>query len=668
MLYEVSDLCFSIFFLAGPFFGDGRFVACLITQLKEHHVDSIALPPWEWCDRNRTLTEKQDHVQISFYISKISVFSVFSTILLLALIFQCCARCFARCCARYCGRICNGCYIKSCCRCYIRCCSRHCGGCCCGWCEEKLVSKTEALHSSVLTVYCVKKRIEQPVSKKYRPRVTEAEKVALCSVSDGTTVYLITLKGDQISKLQEGKTYIIENATVKDDHPVPKLSLEKKNSRLFRTAPLQLDEKLIRKAQESIDPSTERAALNDPALYLKKGYITLTGEVVSPIQTDIPVKDITIKEAGDTVTVYLTKKPATVSLETGQKIEISHVKVKKNKIFGKKLMASYYTVISDSEGSHIKVKGYDTDNKVLLTEEWKELSVPSSVWHEDLDQLLQTLPAELKITRWDQKVTKVEKAPFEKSSVYRVHCVVKRTVQRTSKYDFYRDSVRVREREDVALCSVSDGTAVYLITLKGDQISELQEGETYIINNATVKEDRPVPEMILGNETEVFRMDPLQLDEKLMHKAQESINPSSERAALNDPALYLKKGYITLTGEVVSLSAPKWIEGDILAPVRDVEIQEAGVTKTLSLHKDAATVPLETGQMIEITHVKVEENDTQEQKLMSSDYTVISVQQGSRVEERRSLLQHEGLATSDDSNFLSARRDQDLIDMEIFKF
>ncbi|XP_037401617.1 uncharacterized protein LOC108416231 [Pygocentrus nattereri] len=299
------------------------------------------------------------------------------------------------------------------------------------------------LHSSVLTVYCVKKRIEQPVSKKYRPRITEAEKVALCSVSDGTAVYLITLKGDQISKLQEGKTYIIENATVKDDHPVPKLSLEKKKSRLFRTAPLQLDEKLIRKAQESIDPSTERAALNDPALYLKKGYITLTGEVVSPIQTDIRVKDITIKEAGDTVTVYLTKKPATVPFKTGQKIEISHVKVKKNKLFGKKLMASYYTVISDSEGSHIKVKGYDTDNnKVLLTEEWQELSVPSSAWHEDPDQLLQTLPAELKITRWDQEVTKVENAPFEKSSMRRVHCVAKRTVQRASKYDFYRNSLR----------------------------------------------------------------------------------------------------------------------------------------------------------------------------------------------------------------------------------
>ncbi|XP_036416255.1 uncharacterized protein LOC118800186 isoform X2 [Colossoma macropomum] len=52
------------------FFGDGRFLACVITPLQEDHVDTIALPPWEWCDKNRTLTDEQNHVQISFYISK----------------------------------------------------------------------------------------------------------------------------------------------------------------------------------------------------------------------------------------------------------------------------------------------------------------------------------------------------------------------------------------------------------------------------------------------------------------------------------------------------------------------------------------------------------------------------------------------------------------------
>ncbi|KAL6470788.1 hypothetical protein MHYP_G00219070 [Metynnis hypsauchen] len=637
---KILTCAFPPFFWLALFFGDGRFVACVKTPLKEDHVDTIALPPWEWCDRNRTLTDEQNDVQITFYISKIAVFTVISAILLTALICLIC---------QCCNTSCNRCYNKTCCRRYIRFCSRCCGCCCCGWCEEYLASTMEALHSSVRTVHCVEMR-------------TEEEKVTIYSVCDGTEIFMITLEKQDFN-LRKGETYIIEYAEVEEDHPVPKMILKKKKTRVFRTAPLQLDDNLFHKAKESINPSSERAALNDTGLYLKKGYITLTGEVVSQIQRDEPVTDVKIKEGGVTVTVSFEKKAPTVSLKTGQKIEISHVKVEENKLFGKKLMSSYYTVVTESQGSRIKVVGRDVqDDKVLMIEDWQELSVPSSVWRGEAEKLLQTLPAELKITRWDHEVTNVEKAYSEKFSMCRVHCVAKRTVERGHKYDISGDSVTVSESKNVALCSVSDGATVYLITLKGDQISKLQEGETYNIKNPTVKKDRPVSEMILGNEAEVSRTTPLQLDEELIRKAKEIINPSSEETDLKDVSQ--KKGYITVSGEVVSVSAPQWIQVDIIVPLRDVEIQEAGVSVTLSLYKDAATVPLETGQMIKITHVKVdEERRTQEKKLMSSDYTIISVQQGSTNKDRRSLLKHERFTTSDDCNFLSARRDQDLEDV-----
>ncbi|KAL6470794.1 hypothetical protein MHYP_G00219130 [Metynnis hypsauchen] len=204
-------------------------------------------------------------------------------------------------------------------------------------------------------------------------------------------------------------------------------------------------------------------------------------------------------------------------------------------------------------------------------------------------------------------------------SVHRVHCVTKRTVKRPSRYSFTGDPVTVADREDVALFSVSDGDQIYLVTLKGDQISELQEGKSYIIYNATVKKDHPVSEMILGNETRVFKTAPLQLDEESIHLMKECVDPSSERAALNDPGLYQKKGYITLTGEVDSLSPVQQTEGDI--PVRDVEIKEDGVKKKVSLQKEAATVPLQPGQMIKITHVK---SNAQENKFTSSEFTVVS--------------------------------------------
>ncbi|XP_036444486.1 uncharacterized protein LOC118820300 isoform X2 [Colossoma macropomum] len=242
------------------------------------------------------------------------------------------------------------------------------------------------------------------------------------------------------------------------------------------------------------------------------------------------------------------------------------------------------------------------------------------------------------------------------SSVRRVRCVAKRTVQRASKYDFSGDSVRVSETENVALCSLCDGDKIYLITLKEDQISKLQEGETYIINNATVKEDHPVSEMILGNEAGVFRTAPLQLDEKLIHRAKESINPSSRRAGLNDPGLYLKKGYITLTGKVVSLGAPRQTEGDI--PVRDVVIGEARVKVTVSLQKEAATKPLQPGQMIKITYIKVEKIQAHEKKLMSSDYTVVSILTDEPEEE--SLIKVVGFSTEDDELVLLTEDQEEL--------
>ncbi|KAL6470783.1 hypothetical protein MHYP_G00219020 [Metynnis hypsauchen] len=82
----------SVFWLV-LFFGDGRFVACVKTQLKKDHVDTIALPPWEWCDRNRTLTAEQNDVQESFYISKVVVFSIISIIFLGVLLYQLCKSC-----------------------------------------------------------------------------------------------------------------------------------------------------------------------------------------------------------------------------------------------------------------------------------------------------------------------------------------------------------------------------------------------------------------------------------------------------------------------------------------------------------------------------------------------------------------------------------------------
>ncbi|KAI4898203.1 hypothetical protein NFI96_001359, partial [Prochilodus magdalenae] len=49
------------------FFGDGKYVACLITPLEEDYVDGSNKSSWEWCDKDRARTDKQNY---AIYASK----------------------------------------------------------------------------------------------------------------------------------------------------------------------------------------------------------------------------------------------------------------------------------------------------------------------------------------------------------------------------------------------------------------------------------------------------------------------------------------------------------------------------------------------------------------------------------------------------------------------
>ncbi|KAI4889346.1 hypothetical protein NFI96_025606 [Prochilodus magdalenae] len=156
----------SVFWLI-LFFGDGRYVACLITPLQEDYVESSENPPWEWCDKNQTLTDEQKHVQISFYISKIVVFAFITIILFLALCHQCldrqCGRVYGRCCSTNwdqdrvdnCIRCCSTYWDQDLVNNCIRSCSTSCGcldGFCGGYYKEYQASRSVPLSSHLFAV------------------------------------------------------------------------------------------------------------------------------------------------------------------------------------------------------------------------------------------------------------------------------------------------------------------------------------------------------------------------------------------------------------------------------------------------------------------------------------------------------------------------------------
>ncbi|KAL7853364.1 hypothetical protein AOLI_G00202080 [Acnodon oligacanthus] len=74
------------------FFCDGRYIACLNTELKGEYADSADPSPWKWCERNQTRTDDQLRALTSFYKSKLGGFGVLVFITVIALLYKCCKK------------------------------------------------------------------------------------------------------------------------------------------------------------------------------------------------------------------------------------------------------------------------------------------------------------------------------------------------------------------------------------------------------------------------------------------------------------------------------------------------------------------------------------------------------------------------------------------------
>lgn len=54
------------------FLCDGKYLACLMTDLNSEHADSDEMPLWEWCSKSRNLTAGQYRAEKVFFISTVS--------------------------------------------------------------------------------------------------------------------------------------------------------------------------------------------------------------------------------------------------------------------------------------------------------------------------------------------------------------------------------------------------------------------------------------------------------------------------------------------------------------------------------------------------------------------------------------------------------------------
>ena len=144
--------------------------------------------------------------------------------------------------------------------------------------------------------------------------------------------------------------------------------------------------------------------------------------------------------------------------------------------------------------------------------------------------------------------------PYHTLSVHTVYCVAVNIAERAVAFEYTEDSVRVTETKRRAFLSVCDKEKVFLIPLNEEQINTFREGDTYIIKNARVKQEQPFWKLFMGNGIQVFKTAPLTPEQSLIHLGKESVFPTSVKTPLTDPRLFLKEGYITISGKIVSVS------------------------------------------------------------------------------------------------------------------
>ncbi|KAL7853365.1 hypothetical protein AOLI_G00202090 [Acnodon oligacanthus] len=115
------------------FLCDGRYIACLNTELKKDHIGSADPSPWKWCEKNQTLTAFERKALESFYSSKLAGFSVLVLISAVALLYKCCKKGYKcldftdqePCCSAH-GKTCSSAHCKKCCGDHKRnCCPSH---------------------------------------------------------------------------------------------------------------------------------------------------------------------------------------------------------------------------------------------------------------------------------------------------------------------------------------------------------------------------------------------------------------------------------------------------------------------------------------------------------------------------------------------------------------
>ncbi|KAI4889345.1 hypothetical protein NFI96_025605 [Prochilodus magdalenae] len=309
------------------FFGDGKYVACLITPIEEDYVDGSNKSLWEWCDKDRARTDKQNY---AIYASKITVCTIMLIIFLAALASQCSARWWGKCWGKCWGRCCSSCCCKrsSC----IRCCGESGVRCCGGFCDEYSEAYYQVFLDSRLK--CVAKHMKSR-AKSFNmvgdvPEIKSSKRIADCVLTDGKLCIVAHLENKDCDRIDESQTYIIKNYKLAVQHGQMTMSF-RPSTTVFKTSQVQIDCKFAKKCEEAILPPSKeyKKQRNSEEYYTLQGNIILsTTQMKQTKDGPLPVQEISLQCAEKAFEVSLWGEAALKKLEPSDSWKITHLHLK----------------------------------------------------------------------------------------------------------------------------------------------------------------------------------------------------------------------------------------------------------------------------------------------------------------------------------------------------
>ncbi|XP_076149233.1 uncharacterized protein LOC143133333 [Alosa pseudoharengus] len=135
-------------------------------------------------------------------------------------------------------------------------------------------------------------------------------------------------------------------------------------------------------------------------------YVTLEGEITAVAEirqvrirgAPIPLMDLKLSQGGSTIIVTLWREAAMQTVEVGQCVAISHLRIMDNGSFGLKLNSSVYTTVTQIDAAPYDLVAVivgaelGEDNATILLDTGVELKVPTATWRGTERDFINRLP------------------------------------------------------------------------------------------------------------------------------------------------------------------------------------------------------------------------------------------------------------------------------------